>query len=377
MGIDSVGIHVESFDPQVLARVAPGKARLGHRGLLHCLGAGGRRVRARPGVDLRDPRHGRGPEAHRRGLQAGHRHGRLPVRRPAATGARAACMEDLLPPPRRPSRRSTGRSCPYLARTGMSGIGCRGGMRTLPGLLGPGGLREGGWRHARWTLVRSRWPSTPDAATGLVCRPAEGPAELATHHRIRHAGLRRRAGLVPGRRPGRPRRGRRDHPRARLRRRRARGNRAALPARRRHLEGRPAGGAPGASTQRRPGRPAGALRRRDGRRAGRVAHGGARSSRATCASSRRSAGPRSATRPTISACCTRQMSIALPVTTAMRSHCRRLVTPSRRRSKTSTISSPRRSRTSAGVVQHAERRGRQVAIGGSAPTRRSTRSGGQ
>ena len=29
MGIDSVGIHVESFDPQVLARVAPAKARTG------------------------------------------------------------------------------------------------------------------------------------------------------------------------------------------------------------------------------------------------------------------------------------------------------------------------------------------------------------
>jgi radical SAM protein (TIGR04043 family) len=29
LGIDSVGIHVESFDPEVLARVAPGKARWG------------------------------------------------------------------------------------------------------------------------------------------------------------------------------------------------------------------------------------------------------------------------------------------------------------------------------------------------------------
>ena len=29
MGVDSVGIHVETFDPQVLARVAPGKARWG------------------------------------------------------------------------------------------------------------------------------------------------------------------------------------------------------------------------------------------------------------------------------------------------------------------------------------------------------------
>ena len=32
MGIDSVGIHVESFDPEVLARVAPGKARTGISG---------------------------------------------------------------------------------------------------------------------------------------------------------------------------------------------------------------------------------------------------------------------------------------------------------------------------------------------------------
>jgi len=29
LGIDSVGIHIESFDPEVLARVAPGKARTG------------------------------------------------------------------------------------------------------------------------------------------------------------------------------------------------------------------------------------------------------------------------------------------------------------------------------------------------------------
>ena len=34
MGVDSVGIHIETFDPAVLARVAPGKARVGHRRLL-------------------------------------------------------------------------------------------------------------------------------------------------------------------------------------------------------------------------------------------------------------------------------------------------------------------------------------------------------
>jgi biotin synthase-related radical SAM superfamily protein len=32
MGIDSVGIHIETFDPVVLARVAPGKARTGVEG---------------------------------------------------------------------------------------------------------------------------------------------------------------------------------------------------------------------------------------------------------------------------------------------------------------------------------------------------------
>jgi biotin synthase-related radical SAM superfamily protein len=32
MGIDSVGIHVESFDPVVLARIAPAKARTGIEG---------------------------------------------------------------------------------------------------------------------------------------------------------------------------------------------------------------------------------------------------------------------------------------------------------------------------------------------------------
>src|SRR5256885_5628876 len=32
MGIDSVGIHVESFDPVVLARIAPAKARTGIAG---------------------------------------------------------------------------------------------------------------------------------------------------------------------------------------------------------------------------------------------------------------------------------------------------------------------------------------------------------
>lgn len=44
--------------------------------------------------------------------------------------------------------------------------------------------------------VRSRWQSTPEV-TGFACRPAEGSAELATHHRIRHAVFVVEQGLFP------------------------------------------------------------------------------------------------------------------------------------------------------------------------------------
>ena len=60
LGIDSVGIHVETFDPAVLARVAPGKARWGIEAYFAGVGARGRGVRAGAGLHLRDPRHGRG-----------------------------------------------------------------------------------------------------------------------------------------------------------------------------------------------------------------------------------------------------------------------------------------------------------------------------
>ncbi len=88
-GVDAVGIHVETFDPEVLARVAPGKAQCGVEGYFRMLGAGGRGVRARQRDDVRAPRDGRAAGADRGGLPARDRDGRLPVRRPAAAGARA------------------------------------------------------------------------------------------------------------------------------------------------------------------------------------------------------------------------------------------------------------------------------------------------
>jgi radical SAM protein (TIGR04043 family) len=35
-GVDAVGIHIETFDPEVLARVAPGKAQCGVEGYFRC-----------------------------------------------------------------------------------------------------------------------------------------------------------------------------------------------------------------------------------------------------------------------------------------------------------------------------------------------------
>ena len=89
-GVDAVGMHLETFDPEVLARVAPGQGADGHRRLLPRLGARGRGLRARAREHLRDPRHGRGPRPDRGGLPARDRDGRLPLRRAAAPGARHA-----------------------------------------------------------------------------------------------------------------------------------------------------------------------------------------------------------------------------------------------------------------------------------------------
>ena len=49
MGVDSVGIHVETFDPAVLARIAPAKARTGIEGYF---GAWERAVGSRSARDV-------------------------------------------------------------------------------------------------------------------------------------------------------------------------------------------------------------------------------------------------------------------------------------------------------------------------------------
>ena len=119
MGIDSVGIHVETFDPQVLARVAPGKARWGidayfaaWERAVAAFGEGQVSTYVILGM-------GEDAELDRRGLQARDRHRRLPVRRAAAAGAgqpdggpppaAAGGRRGRLPPGRRPTWRT--RAC--------------------------------------------------------------------------------------------------------------------------------------------------------------------------------------------------------------------------------------------------------------------------
>ena len=88
-GVDAVGIHIETFDPEVLARVAAGKAQCGVEGYfrtweraVEVFGRG--RVTTYVILGM-----GERPRADRGGLPARDRDGRLPVRRAAAPGARA------------------------------------------------------------------------------------------------------------------------------------------------------------------------------------------------------------------------------------------------------------------------------------------------
>ena len=83
-GSDAVGIHVESFDPAGAGPRRAGQGAHRDRDLLPDVGARGRAVGLGARVDLRHPRHGRGPRPDRRGLPARGGHRRLPVHRPAA-----------------------------------------------------------------------------------------------------------------------------------------------------------------------------------------------------------------------------------------------------------------------------------------------------
>ena len=177
-GVDAVGIHSETFDPEVLARVAPGKAQCGIEGYfatweraVEVFGRGAVTTYVLLG-------HGREAGADRRGLPARGRDGRLPVRGPAAAGARHADgrLAGAGPGLRRPHlRRGVGhdrRRRPEPPRR-------QGRLRPLPGLLGAVGL------GARGGAGAGRCPRRRSLAR-LTCRLVETADELAAHHAVRH-----------------------------------------------------------------------------------------------------------------------------------------------------------------------------------------------
>ena len=158
MGIDSVGIHVESFDPQVLARVAPGKAR---RGIEAYFTAWERAVAAfKPGQVSTYVILGMGEdqkltvEGCKRAIDMGVYPFVVPLR-----PVPGSLMEDLLPPPRESVEAVYRQIVPYLALRGMTASGVTAGCARCQACSGLGAFEkaEGGMKdgHGSLPLVAS------------------------------------------------------------------------------------------------------------------------------------------------------------------------------------------------------------------------------
>ena len=85
--VEALGLHLEVWDEDVLARVAPGKHAQGRDHYLAAWEAAVR-TRARPGLHVLHPRARRGRGVRHGGLPGRHRPGRLPVRGAAPARAR-------------------------------------------------------------------------------------------------------------------------------------------------------------------------------------------------------------------------------------------------------------------------------------------------
>ena len=150
MGVDSVGIHVETFDPAVLARVAPGKARWGIEAYfaaweraVRAFGAGqvSTYVILGMGEDERTT-----VEGCKRAIDLGVYPFIVPLR-----PVPGSLMQDLLPPPKEAVEAVYRQVVPYLASKGMSAAGVAAGCARCQACSGmgafersdAGGLREG------------------------------------------------------------------------------------------------------------------------------------------------------------------------------------------------------------------------------------------
>ena len=153
MGIDSVGIHVETFDPAVLARVAPGKARWGIEAYFT---AWERAVRAfGPGQVSTYVILGMGEderttvEGCKRAIDLGVYPFIVPLR-----PVPGSLMEDLLPPPKEAVEAVYRQVVPYLASKGMSASGVAAGCARCQACSGMGAFErsDGGLRDGRAAL---------------------------------------------------------------------------------------------------------------------------------------------------------------------------------------------------------------------------------
>jgi radical SAM protein (TIGR04043 family) len=153
LGIDSVGIHVESFDPAVLARVAPGKARWGIEAYftaweraVAAFGAGQVSTYVILGMgedeDLT-------VEGCRRAIDLGVYPFVVPLR-----PVPGSLMEDFLPPPREAVEAVYRRVVPHLAARGMSSAGVAAGCARCQACSGLGAFErsDGGIRDGRPSL---------------------------------------------------------------------------------------------------------------------------------------------------------------------------------------------------------------------------------
>lgn len=153
MGIDSVGIHVETFDPQVLARVAPGKARWGIEAYF---AAWERAVAAfGPGQVSTYVILGMGEdqkltvEGCKRAIDMGVYPFVVPLR-----PVPGSLMQDLLPPPKEAVEAVYRQIVPHLARKGMSSAGVAAGCARCQACSGLGVFEraEGGMADGRRSL---------------------------------------------------------------------------------------------------------------------------------------------------------------------------------------------------------------------------------
>jgi radical SAM protein (TIGR04043 family) len=153
LGVDSVGIHVETFDPTVLAQVAPGKARWGIEAYfaaweraVAAFGAGqvSTYVILGMGEDEKTT-----VEGCKRAIDLGVYPFVVPLR-----PVPGSLMQDLLPPPKEAVEAIYRQVVPYLAKKGLSSAGVTAGCARCQACSGMGAFErsDGGLRGGRAPL---------------------------------------------------------------------------------------------------------------------------------------------------------------------------------------------------------------------------------